>query len=223
MPFLHIDMTHVGVPTLFQKWISRIFQGLSKDKITFFKHYRTVFWQIVWLLFCDKLTCHTPNCNIYCYFNSIQPVCCGTVPNCTMENMDRSINSDRDLMTKLQNPIICFKLNVKKMHKQIGFFIFFQAHKVIFKHFSRKIVLQHQAISSHNTELIPIVTDGPIKHWLYLRWDQIKYMKWHDDVIKLKHFPLLALCAGNSPVNGEFPSQRPVTWSFDVFFDLCLE
>ena len=33
---------------------------------------------------------------------------------------------------------------------------------------------------------------------------------------------LLALCAGNSPVTGEFPSQRPVTWSFDVFFDLCL-
>ena len=33
---------------------------------------------------------------------------------------------------------------------------------------------------------------------------------------------LLALCAGNSPVSGEFPSQRPVTRSFDVFFDLCL-
>ena len=31
---------------------------------------------------------------------------------------------------------------------------------------------------------------------------------------------LLALCAGNSPVTGEFPSQRPVTWSFVVFFDL---
>ena len=31
---------------------------------------------------------------------------------------------------------------------------------------------------------------------------------------------LLALCAGNSPVPGEFPSQRPVTRSFDVFFDL---
>ena len=27
---------------------------------------------------------------------------------------------------------------------------------------------------------------------------------------------LLALCAGNSPVTGEFPPQRPVTWSFDV-------
>ena len=28
----------------------------------------------------------------------------------------------------------------------------------------------------------------------------------------------LAICAGNSPVPGEFPAQRPVTRSFDVFF-----
>ena len=34
---------------------------------------------------------------------------------------------------------------------------------------------------------------------------------------------LLALCAGNSPVTGEFPSQRPVTQSFDVFNDLPLD
>ena len=33
-------------------------------------------------------------------------------------------------------------------------------------------------------------------------------------------FALLALCAGNSPVTGEFPSQRPVKRSFDVFFYL---
>ena len=33
---------------------------------------------------------------------------------------------------------------------------------------------------------------------------------------------LLAICVGNSPVNAEFPAQRPVTWSFDVFFDQCL-
>ena len=31
---------------------------------------------------------------------------------------------------------------------------------------------------------------------------------------------LLAICAGSSPVRGEFPTQRPVTRSFDVFFDL---
>ena len=34
---------------------------------------------------------------------------------------------------------------------------------------------------------------------------------------------LLALCAGNSPVTGEFPSQRPVTRSFDILFDLRLD
>ena len=33
---------------------------------------------------------------------------------------------------------------------------------------------------------------------------------------------LLTLCAGNSPVTGEFPAQRPVTRNFDVFFDLRL-
>ena len=56
----------------------------------------------------------------------------------------------------------------------------------------------------------------------------------YDDVIIRKcfspwwHHPmdifsaLMALCAGNSPVTGEFPSQRPVTWSFDVFLDLYL-
>ena len=38
----------------------------------------------------------------------------------------------------------------------------------------------------------------------------------HDDVIKWKHFSaLLAICAGNSR-----PAQRPLTRSFDVFFDL---
>ena len=33
---------------------------------------------------------------------------------------------------------------------------------------------------------------------------------------------LLVLCAGNSPVHGELPSQRPVTRCFDIFFDLRL-
>ena len=33
-------------------------------------------------------------------------------------------------------------------------------------------------------------------------------------------FSLQALCAGNSPVTGEFPAQKPVTRRFDAFFDL---
>ena len=31
---------------------------------------------------------------------------------------------------------------------------------------------------------------------------------------------LLAICAGNSPVSGEFTAQRPMTRSFDILFDL---
>ena len=55
----------------------------------------------------------------------------------------------------------------------------------------------------------------------------------HEDKIPAKTSPwwrhqletfsaLLASCAGNSPVSGEFPAQKPVTRSFDVFFDLRL-
>ena len=37
----------------------------------------------------------------------------------------------------------------------------------------------------------------------------------------METFPaLLAICAGNSPVPGEFATQRLVTRSFDVYFDL---
>ena len=50
---------------------------------------------------------------------------------------------------------------------------------------------------------------------------------WHGWVTWWRHqmetfSALLAICAGNSPVSGEFPTQRPVTRSFDIFFDLRL-
>ena len=35
-------------------------------------------------------------------------------------------------------------------------------------------------------------------------------------------FRVTGLLCGNSPVTGEFPAQRPVTRSFDTFFDLRL-
>ena len=50
-------------------------------------------------------------------------------------------------------------------------------------------------------------------------------LHWHRDSPWWRHqmetfSALLAICAGNSPVPGEFPAKRPVTRSFDVFFDL---
>ena len=45
----------------------------------------------------------------------------------------------------------------------------------------------------------------------------------HDDVIKWTHFPSCwPFVRVISAVTGEFPAQRPVSRSFDVFFDLCL-
>ena len=53
-----------------------------------------------------------------------------------------------------------------------------------------------------------------------MRIQHCGYWYRHDDVIKWKHFPRYWPFVGNSPVPGEFPAQRPVTRSFDVFFDL---
>ena len=43
---------------------------------------------------------------------------------------------------------------------------------------------------------------------------------WHHQMATFS--ALQAICAGNSPVTGEFPAQRPVTRSFDIFLDLHL-
>ena len=64
-----------------------------------------------------------------------------------------------------------------------------------------------------------------------LRGYQISIVPWvssgcicsHNESHQMETFSaLLALCAGNSPATGEFPTQRPVTRNFDVFFDLRL-
>ena len=51
-------------------------------------------------------------------------------------------------------------------------------------------------------------------------WNFSKYSWWRHQMEIF--YGLLALCAGNSPVTGDFSAQRPVTRSFDVFFDLRL-
>ena len=45
---------------------------------------------------------------------------------------------------------------------------------------------------------------------------------WWDDVIKWKHFRIYWPFVREPPLTGEFPSQRPVTRSFDIFFHLLL-
>ena len=48
----------------------------------------------------------------------------------------------------------------------------------------------------------------------------VRFIWWRHQMETLS--TLLAICVGNSPITGEYPAQGPVTWSFDVFFDLRL-
>ena len=57
----------------------------------------------------------------------------------------------------------------------------------------------------------------PIKGIHHVYW--VLYQTWWRHQMET-FSALLAICAGNSPVPGEFPTQRPVTRSFDVYFDL---
>ena len=43
---------------------------------------------------------------------------------------------------------------------------------------------------------------------------------WRHQIEAFSALPVI--CVGNSQVPGDFPAQRPVTRSFDVFFDLRL-
>ena len=66
------------------------------------------------------------------------------------------------------------------------------------------------------------ITASSFKTHLLDRWrDCLYHAAWWRHQMET-FSALLALCAGNSPVPGEFPPQRPVTRSFDVFCDLCL-
>ena len=60
--------------------------------------------------------------------------------------------------------------------------------------------------------------------WFEMSWCSWDLMGWRHCTWwrhQMEPFSaLLAICAGNSPVPGKFPAQRPVTRSFDVLFDL---
>ena len=69
----------------------------------------------------------------------------------------------------------------------------------------------------------PLFQFDDVEHpWIKVKLPRSKtriiHTWWRHQMKKISS--LLALCVGNSPVTGEFPSQRPVRRSFDVFFDL---
>ena len=70
--------------------------------------------------------------------------------------------------------------------------------------------------------ILPCSTDHPICRTILPCCAIDRFMPWWRHQMET-FSALLALCAGNSPVTGEFPSQRPVRRSFlEVFIDLRL-
>ena len=58
--------------------------------------------------------------------------------------------------------------------------------------------------------------EGHQETWYY-NYPEIMMTSSNENIIRVT-----GLCAGYSPVTDEFSPQRPVTWSFDDFFDLGL-
>ena len=86
-------------------------------------------------------------------------------------------------------------------------------------------MVHNQNKTNHNKMLYTFPWYGNVFHMILCSWswggvtEPISSWWRHQ----LKTFStLLALCAWNSLATGEFPSQRPVARSFDIFFDLCL-
>ena len=87
----------------------------------------------------------------------------------------------------------------------------------------RPFITDHNLLFYHSTHIFvnlmiqsmlrKIIVTSTFRHRLQPTW-------WSHQMETLS--ALLVICAGNSQVTGEFPAQRPVTWSFDVFFDLRL-
>ena len=103
--------------------------------------------------------------------------------------------------------------------------------KEIPDHKSLPILLFIQELQSNNKESIKTQVYWPFVG--SIQWSPVdsphkwpaqvtKNVRHHDDIIKWNFSVLLAICAGNSLVTGEFHVQRPVNGSFDVFFHLLL-
>ena len=76
-------------------------------------------------------------------------------------------------------------------------------------------------VASHLSEINTIVTTSEAhKHFANPLHNRSLSPRWRHQMERCS--TVLALCAENSSVAGEFPAQRPVKQSFDVFFDLRL-
>ena len=124
------------------------------------------------------------------------------------------------LATNLQKAMLVltntlFKITltmIKRMHTVRVFLGFDMIIRYIYPYYP-VLLGQPEAPEPHKSHKVDGITTEKITYNKTISW-------WHHQMETFS--ALLAICAGNSLVPGEFPTQRPVTRSFDVFFDLRL-
>ena len=81
--------------------------------------------------------------------------------------------------------------------------------------------LNYNQISLSTSSHFAVCSRLTVAYILTQTWNKCHFTPksgWHHQMEAFS--ASMAFCAGNSPVTGEFPSQRPVTRSFDAFYDL---
>ena len=140
--------------------------------------------------------------------------------------IDLRIRHKMSIMLSTTNVLIFTEYLQYKPYFALAHFLCFSAHHPIFCFISTDI-------GSHKPKLLVSFVMNKVTALLGLNNALWSYSSCHTLICvkmciawwrhQMETFSaLLAICAGNSPVPGEFPTQRPVTRSFDVYFDLRL-
>ena len=79
----------------------------------------------------------------------------------------------------------------------------------------------HKKINPCSPALVCVDVSQPFNACRCSGHHRCEYMPWWRHQVEA-FSTLLAFCAWNSPTAGEFPAQKPLTRSFDIFFDLGL-
>ena len=134
-----------------------------------------------------------------------------------------------DVIVSIMLSLLCFFLSLIYSHIDV---ILTPWHYVdfadIFKGQYNGEQVAIRALKNHNdTTEQQFLTEAAIMTWVVYSFPSLSLMAPKCRITIFGHqmetfSALLALCAGNSPVIDEIPSQRPVTRSFDVFFHLRL-
>ena len=131
---------------------------------------------------------------------------------------------------KITDMITCQCHNFIKPHQLkgfsslncIGFHDIVKVFRKLCPHrLSQNILHDHDEASHANSYIFWYITMLLCALKMQICQQLISEMTWWRHLMET-FYALLAICAGNSPVSGEFPAQRPVTHSFEVFFRLRL-